>query len=412
MTIFNISDEIELGNATWSAVPGDTINLNAGKYGLLPIKPDVDYKFLNDASAAQLLGLGIVMNGAWSAGTVTFGDTSIINPKIDPNLINCTYLFIKRLSVNSRFPPETSFVHPNGSIVMVLRNDRENFQMGGPGGAAGATPKAIVQIMIPVLQEFDVSQSSHSGIVIKGGDRLQEELSSAEPHINARKQAEQLENNAKIGLALSEMRYRALWALNDFIREYSQATGGHSNDKPFSVLSFSDDLETAIADSNGNIYEELHQSKFGHFSNAPLEDETISDIQTKMLSSRSSNLSDLVNNRLALLDYHSAILGMYQEFEILWESYDPSKGNKWSFIETHTTDRDEKDALAEMVNARNWVAHTGHLKTEHKASGMRNVLKTDAGWAAKPMSEYEIFAHKKPWVWRSKLTSFKNRNGW
>jgi hypothetical protein len=407
MATFEATDRISLGNATWLSSQGDTIILCEGEYGHLPVKPGVSYEFLDGATVAGIIGLGVGLGGPWSASSVSVGDTQIVSPKVDPTLVQCTYLFRKQLPVNSRLPPNTVFAHANGTFITIVGNDKEQFELGGPGGANQQTPKALAQISVPVLQKFDVSLSDQSLVLSSNSDDLAEQLAAAKPHIEARKHAEQIEQNSEIGINLSDMEYDALWALNDFIREYSRATDSPANDRPFSVLSFCDGLEMAIFDPIGKPHGEHSRSVIGSFSNQALDQQNLYDIRSRMLSSQASSLSEMVVNRLNILDYHSAILGMYQEFELLWERDNPQKTDKWEFIEKYTTDCAEKVALAELVNARNWIAHNGILKTEHTK---RNRLKCD--WGASRMSEFEIFTRKKPWEWYHKISTFKQRNGW
>ena len=405
MAKFEATDSISLGNATWLSKQGDTIILYGGEYGHLPFKPGVNYQFLDGATVAGIVGLGF--NSPWSASSVSVGDAQIISPNVDPTLVKCTYIFGKPLPVNSRLPPNTRFAHANGTFIMIVGNDKEQFELGGPCGFHQQTPKALARIFVPVLQKFDISLSDRSWVLSSKSDDPAERLAAAEPHIEARKHAEQSDQNAAIGLHLSDMEYNALWALNDFIREYSRATDSPANDKPFSVLSFCDGLEMAICDPFGNPHEEHSRSVIDGFSNQALEQQSLNDIQIRMLSSQASSLSDMVQSRLDILDYHSAILGMYQQFELLWEHVSHQKVEKWVFIEKYAIDCAEKVALAELVNARNWVAHHGILKTEHKKE---NRLKCD--WGASRMSEFEIFARKKPWEWYHKMLTFKQRNNW
>jgi hypothetical protein len=103
---------------------------------------------------------------------------------------------------------------------------------------------------------------------------------------------------------------------------------------------------------------------------------------------------------------------MYQEFEEMWEntsptvykSINPNKKDKWEFIEFIISDLSVKKYLSEMINARNWITHSKKIITKDNSTD-KNKLKTD--WDAEVLSEYQIYALKRPFYWFDALNKFK-----
>lgn len=403
--IFLVENEYQLGNAIWQSNAGDSIKIQSGEYGYIPIKNDVSIIFQNDASAAGLIGLGINLIGEWNASSVSSGNVSIEQPKIKPSNINCTYLYHVTLPINSRLSDGLSFIHANGSVVTLKGNNKDAFTLGSEGPAADALPRAIMEISVPVLDNFDVDLSKIPNILSDNKQDLENRIKNAVPQMEKRKAAEREEENRKIGLILNEFEYRALWAANDFLREYGRVIKSDLKEG-FSTVTFLDGSKSAIQKSNGEICENHSRQYVAGFSNVPLKEDVSARIQFRILSSRSYSLQEMVQSHLEKLDYHAAILGMYQQFEAKWYVWEEGRNaqkNKWDFIQVITQDISIKAALAEMINARNWVAHSGVLKTEDSD---RNKLKSGPQWRTSILTEYEIFAHKKPWVWNIALKQF------
>ena len=158
MSIFEVNNDIELGNAIWSSQQGDTIILKSGEYGNIPLKNGVSYRFEDESTAAGILGLG-VGNKEWSSGSIQVGNISITNPRIQKTNIKLYYIFQKKLPFNSRMEPNTYFVHANGVIISVVGNDKGSFSLGGLGGAEEKLPKGVVNIIVPSLSGFDLNKS-------------------------------------------------------------------------------------------------------------------------------------------------------------------------------------------------------------------------------------------------------------
>ncbi len=407
MRIFEVNNEIELGNAIWSSRPGDKIALKSGKYGNIPCKQGVNYDFEDDATAADILGLGCgVGDGQWSAGSVQIGSISITNPRIQNTNIKLYYIIQKKLPFNSRFESNTSFVHANGVILHIVGNDANGFSLDGIGDGEAKLPKGVVNIIVPCLDEFDVNKSdaSYPGSIFSGNLTKEEEKCELESHQREKEKRDYAENteiNRSIGLNLNDFEYKALWAVNSFIREYARITGGRKI-KGYSIPEFLDGSLTATVKSLHERVAFVSRQYIAEFSNSNISEEQVNSLSTAFLSSQEYSISEFSSYHLEHLNYPTATIGLYQEFEAMWEKYSPIKQDKWGFIEAHTSDFGIKQFLAELINARNNVVHSKVLITSH--SGM-NRLKTE--WGARTMNEYEIFAYKAPLYWRKSLSEFK-----
>lgn len=402
-----VNNDIELGNAIWSSQNGDKIVLSSGKYGNIPIKTGVSYEFLNDSSASEVLGLG--MAGNWSAGSVKIGGIEIVNPKIDKGNIKLYYVFRKLLPFNSRFESPISFVHANGVIINILGNDKEGFTISeNEVGANNQLPKAIVDIIVPVLQEFDIVKTDQQYLGNIFSKNLSNEDKSTEFELHHRElekksNIEKQTLNYSIGLQLSELEYNGLWALNSFIREYCLKT----NEKKingFSIPEFKDGLGHLITKNLSENKPFMLSNYIHQFINTKLDKTTEIEISNSMLTAQEYSISSFVNYQLNQLNYSFATISMYQEFESEWINFSPNQQDKWGFIENYISDSDTKAKLAEMINARNNITHSKKLMTVDNPP--RNRLRTD--WGAVKLNEYEIYAYKKPFEWNTALKRLKN----
>ena len=405
MSIFEVNNDIELGNAIWSSQQGDTIILKSGEYGNIPLKNGVSYRFEDESTAAGILGLG-VGNEEWSAGSIQVGNISITNPRIQKTNIKLYYIFQKKLPFNSRMEPNTYFVHANGVRISVVGNDKGSFSLGGLGGAEEKLPKGVVNIIVPSLSGFDLNKSEDVYLdslfsqSISDDERYRE-LKIHKEKKDKRRAAEKYKFNESIELPLNEFEYMALWALNSFIREYARITNERKI-QGFSISTFRDELLTTITSSLDEDYQFTPQQYVDNFINSKISDEQVSRLSTAFLSSQEFSISEFSSYHLAYLNYPIATVGIYQEFEVMWEASPQAKMNKWNFIEAHTSDIDIKSYLAEMINARNNIVHSKTLFTSHSSN---NRLKDD--WGARTLNEYEIFAYKAPWYWMKSLSKFK-----
>ena len=405
MKIFKVKNEIELGNAIWSSQPGDKITIETGEFGNISLKQGVNYEFENGATAAGIFGLG-VSSGQWSCSSVQIGSMSITNPRIEESNIKLYYIFQKLLPFNSRFQPNTSFVHANGVIVNIIGNNIDQFSLGGQGEGETNLPKCVVRIIVPSLYEFDIEKSDASNMSSIITSNLSEEekrceMEACQIEMEKRNRAENIETNKSIGLMLNDFEYKALWAINSFIREYARITDGKKI-KGYSMAEFSDGLLVATISS-------LHESStfssrqfIDQFNNSNLSQEQVTNLSAAFLSSQEYSISEFSSYHLEHLNYPIATIGLYQEFEAMWEEYSRGKQGKWDFIEAHTSDVFIKQYLAEMVNARNNIVHSKVLITSHS---VKNRLKKE--WCARSLNEYEIFAYKAPFYWRRSLNEFK-----
>ena len=404
-----VNNEIELGNAIWSSQKGDKIVISSGKYGNIPIKTGVSYEFLNDSSVSEILGLGIA--GNWSGGSVKIGGIEIVNPKIDRDNIKLYYIFRKILPFNTRFENPISFVHANGVIINILGNDKEDFTFGGNEvGTDNQLPKAIVDIIVPVLQEFDIVRTDRQYVSTIFSKNLSDEEKTLEFVLHHRELEKK--SNIEIGLQLNEMEYKGLWALNSFIREYCLKT----NEKKingFSIPEFKDGLGHLITKNLSENKPFLLSNYIHQFTNAKLDKATEMEISDSMLKAQEYSISNFVDYQLNQLNYSFATVSMYQEFESYWKNalprnYNPSNPNqedKFKFIEFYIADSETKDKLAEMINARNNIIHKGKIETFHQPNPPRkNVLK----WNAEKLNEYAVYAQKKPFEWNTALKRLKN----
>lgn len=409
MNPFEVNNEIELGNAIWSSQTGDTIMLKSGVYGNIPIKDGVNYEFNDNASAADILGLGIGIgeDGQWSASSVQIGNISIKNPRIQKENIKLYYIFQKKLPFNSRFEHPISFVHANGVILNIISNDKEGFVLGGENiNAESQLPKAIVNIIVPVLEEFNIKKANefYFSSIFSGNFTEEEQAKELEIHQNEkikRNEIEKRELNFSLGLSLNEFEYKSLWSLNSFIREYSKITKGKKI-KGFSISEFKDGLQFLTVNTLNESVPFNSSSFIENFQNQKLDNEIVKKLSSSFLSSQEYSISEFTEFHLNHLNYSFATIGMYQEFESLWELHSPNKQDKWGFIESFISDYDTKANLAEMVNARHNIVHSKKLIT---LDSDRNKLKED--WGAEELNEYEIFAKKRPWYWRKSLQELK-----
>lgn len=400
MTDYHVTNELELGNATWISQERDSIIFESGDYGVVSVKNGVNYEFCNGSTAARLLGLGVDFDGGWSAGSIQLGSCQITNPNINPENISCYYVFLKTLTINSRFPENTSFVHANGVHITLRGNDNDGFTMNGSTSLQSQLPRAVAQIMVPVLENFDLELCGENSWVI-GNDssNYAEQKILAEPHINMRRTAEMLEEHTLIGLPISDMAYKAQWALNDFLREYARLTN-NKNIQNLSISEFHDGIQFALAPSDLSKF--VNPQCIGHiehFSNAPLREEDAYTLQAAILSSESHSFQEFTEYHLHRFDYHFAVTGMYQEFETAWKNCNAHSSNKWAYIEFITQNDAIKNNLAELINARNHIQHSGCLKTLDMPI---NKLK----WDGSKLTQYEIYSLKKPWEWNTALRQF------
>lgn len=403
---FLVNNEIELGNAIWSSQDGDKIILSNGKFGNIPIKTGVSYEFSNDSSASEILGLGMV--GNWSAGTVKIGETEIINPKIDKDNIKLYYIFQKRLPFNSRFENHISFVHANGVIINVLGNDKQGFVIGNTVGVENQLPKAIVNIIVPVLDDFDIDKADSLYINKIFSTNLSNEektfeFESHQQELEKKGSIEKKTFNHSIGLQLSEMEYKGLWALNSFIREYCLKTN-ERRINGLSIPEFKDGLGHLILRNLTENKPFMLVNFIGQFANTSLNKTVEVEISNSMLNSKEYSISNYINYQLNQLNYSFATISMYQEFESEWVNYSPNQRDKWGFIENYISDNDTKSKLAEMINAPNNIIHSKKLMTSDNPS--KNKLRID--WGACELNEFEIYIYKKPFEWNTALKRLKN----
>ena len=416
VSIFKVNNEIELGNAIWASLPGDKIILNSGEYGNIPLKQDVSYDFEDEATAADILGLGIgIGGGEWSASSVEVGSISITNPRIQKANIKLYYIFQKKLPFNSRFEPNTSFVHANGVIIQVIDNDKQGFSINHEAdNAESCFPKAVVNIIVPVLEEFNIDKSNEfykSSIYSSAytEEEKTKELQEYEVEKSKRDKIEKNKLHLSLGLQLNEPEYKAIWALNSFIREYSKITQG-KHIRGFSFFEFQDGICFTILKDLNNSSE---LAKKFNLENTPatLDNRQVQELAVSFLSSQEYLMSDFIQYHLNCLNYTFAIIGMYQEFESLWKLHRSGRKekDKWAFIDNYVNDDDYinnfsvKANLAEMINARNNIVHDKTLKT-YNDPGV-NKLKTE--WGSKALNEYEIYAKKRPWYWANSLQVLK-----
>ncbi|MFW6273059.1 MAG: hypothetical protein ACOC2U_04710, partial [bacterium] len=346
-----------------------------------------------------------IENNNWRAGKIEQDDFTVINPHIIKSNIKLFYVFLKKLPFNSRFNVPISFVHANGVILTIQGNDKEVAEISPNNiGAEDQLPKALVIIKVPVLEKFDITMSDISYIskIISSDipeEKRNEYYKLYEKELSRKKKIEKTEYNNSIGLELNEMEYKALWALNSFIREYARKFG-EKKIKGFSVSEFKDGLGFDKVYKLENV--NFQTSSFiKHYNDRKLNQKHIASFYNSFLSFQELSISDFTEYQLYHLNYGFATIGMYQQFESLWEEFSPNKDNKWIFIENYSSNPEIMKSLAEMINARNNIIHKKNIETKHSE---RNRLRTD--WNAERLNEFEIFALKKPWIWYKDLRRF------
>jgi hypothetical protein len=415
MERFEVNNELELGNAIWASVFGDNIVLNEGTYGFVPVKYGVNYEFIN-SSCSQLLGLGINMNGNWSAGSFENGVTKITNPNIIVSNIKMYYIYRTKLPFNSRFETPISFAHANGVIINILGNDKEGFEIGGFGQKGeDQLPKAIIDIIVPSLEGYDTKASENFYSMISKGGYFEFEINEANDRLTvANLKKQEIENsdiNNSLGLNLNDFEYKALWAVNTFIKEYCRLFDSNKI-KGFDVNEFKDGILNCVCESLDVSTPFNSQLVIGEFTNVPLQQQELIELSNRFLSFQEYSISDYTIYHLNHLNYSFATIGIYQEFEFLWENTSPkdyklsnlNQKDKFAFIDYITHDINIKKYLAEMINARNWITHSKKIITKDNSLN-KNKLKTD--WNAEVLNEYQIYALKRPFFWFKALNDFK-----
>lgn len=400
MVNFDVHNEFELGNAIWKAQKGDTIVLNNGKFGVLPMKHGVNYHFKN-SSCSLLIGLngiysndGVIVNGLCDIYGIQIRDLRIINSNV-----KLFYVFRKELPFNSRFNKPISFCHASGVTIRVLGNDKDTFAIGDFGQKGeDQLPKAVVDIIVPSLEGYNVEASKQLLSFLSESGFTDDEIDAAKIK---RQEIENSDLNNSLGLYLNDFEYKALWALNSFIKENCRFFDLYKI-KGYDVNEFKDGLLYGVGERfEDNIYFN-RQFVYSQYTNGELKEEEEIELSTRYLSYQEFSISEYTLFHLNHLNYSFATLGMYQEFEALWEKIVPDKSDKWGFIESITTDADTKKYLAEMINARHWITHTMKIITK---VDIRNKLKTD--WNAEELNEYQIYALKRPFYWFKALNDFK-----
>ncbi len=414
MERFEVNNEFELGNEIWKAKEGDTIVLKNGNYGFLPFKDGVNYDF-QGATVADILGLKKMFDGDWEMGKIKTEKTEILNPKIVKSNIKLYYIFEAKLPFNLRFTEPYSFAHANGSYMKILGNSKIEFSIESNGEKADdQLPKGIVRIIVPVLDDYDIKKTDPRYIqsIAENGfnvAEITEKLIEAELEKKKKKNIEKTEINRSIGLNLNDLEYRALWTLNSFIKDYARIVD-EDKIRGYNTTEFKDGLRFKVVKKLNDKSEFINVTVI-NYVNLELEQDKINTLRFNFLSSQEFSISEYTSYHLNHLNYSFATIGMYQEFEALWENTSPAiynlskpnEKNKWKLIEYITNDLDTKKYLAEMVNARNWITHSKKIIT--RDNGKINKLKTD--WNAEELNEYQIYALKKPFYWFKALKDFK-----
>lgn len=413
----DVHNEFELGNAIWKTQEGDTIVLNNGNYGFLPLKDGVNYDF-QGATVADVLGLQKMFDGVWEMGKVK---TEILNPEIVKSNIKLYYIFETKLPFNSRFTKPYSFAHANGSYIKILGNSKIEFSIeSNREKADDQLPKGVVVIIVPVLDDYDIKKAdpryiqsiSENGLNVA---EITEKLIEAALEKEKKENIEKTEINRCIGLKLNDLEYKALWTLNSFIKDYARIVD-EDKIRGYNTTEFKDGLRFKVV-KNLNDKSEFINVTVINYVNLEPEQDKINTLRFNFLSSQEFSISEYTSYHLNHLNYSFATIGMYQEFEFLWENTRPSvynlsnsnEKNKWKFIEYFTNDLNTKKYLAEMINARNWIIHSKKIKTENKDkvnSNWSNILKKD-DWKAEVLNEYQIYALKRPFYWYKALKDFK-----
>lgn len=410
MENIDVHNEFELGNAIWKAQEGDTIVLNNGKFGVLPIKHGVNYHFKN-SSCSLLIGLngiysndGAIVNGLCDINGIQIRDLRIINSNV-----KLFYVFRKELPFNSRFNKPISFCHASGVTIRVLGNDKDTFAIGDFGQKGeDQLPKAVVDIIVPSLEGYNVEASKQLLSFLSESGFTDDEIDAAKIK---RQEIENSDLNNSLGLYLNDFEYKALWALNSFIKENCRFFDLYKI-KGYDVNEFKDGLLYGVGERfEDNIYFN-RQFVYSQYTNGELKEEEEIDLSNRILSYQEYSISEYTLFHLNHLNYSFATLGMYQEFEALWENTSPTfykssnlnQKDKWEFIEYITNDLNIKKYLAEMINARNWITHSKKMITEDNSKD-KNKLKTD--WSAEVLNEYQIYALKRAFYWFEALIDFK-----
>ncbi len=408
----DVHNEFELGNAIWTAKEGDTIVLKNGNYGYLPFKDGVNYDF-QGATVASILELEKMFDGDCEMGKVKTEKTEILNPKIVKSNIKLYYIFETKLPFNSRFTKPYSFAHANGSYIKILGNSKIEFSIESNGEKADdQLPKGVVVIIVPVLDDYDIKKAdpryiqsiSENGFNVA---EITEKLIEAELEKEKKENIEKTEINRSIGLKLNDLEYKALWTLNSFIKDYARIVD-EDKIRGYNTTEFKDGLRFKVV-KNLNDKSEFINVTVINYVNLEPEQDKINTLRFNFLSSQEFSISEYTSYHLNHLNYTFATIGMYQEFEALWEQIVPEKSDKWGFIESISTDADIKKYLAEMINARNWIIHSKKIKTENKDkeknNNWSNILKCN--WDAEVLNEYQIYALKRPFYWHKALKDFK-----
>lgn len=391
MKEFTVTNWIELGIAVTESSSGDSINIISGTYPTIPIKENINVIFPSDFSVkVGFLPLQIGLTENYQCGSININNTRIHNINQDPSIIKGWYIYRKELPFEVHTTDIASFIHPNGSIIVALGNNKRGFEIGPDNtGADKQLPKGVVEIRIPFTEDISLdAQYNLDSESIHSQHRSQTE--------NEKINAFENQNNAPI-INLNDFEYRALWALNSFIIIYGGMTSKQKKVSGYSTAEFRDGLISSKFNDPINA-KFRSQSYIDSYSGSHEIDFT--KIQHKLFSKNTFSLNNYIEGYMHKLNYAQATILMDQRIE---EISKDSK-NKYEKIESLKISKKYKQHLLEIIIARNSLLHRGSLSIQKNIDAFKFAKKNYPNLVE--VSEFEIFALKRPWYWFEAFQKF------
>lgn len=396
MTEFIVSNWIELGVAITESSPGDSIKIIKGIYPTIPIKEDININFPEDYSVkVGFLPLPIDQSDVHKCGSINFNNTTINNIYQDSTAIKGYYVYIKEIPFEIHIQEPISFIHPNGAMITALRNNKDHAHFSPQDfGADKNLPKGIVEIKIPFSEEIEIDSYANF------------EINNIKENMNQQKYSrtiEAFENKEPAPLCnLNDFQYRALWALNSFIAIYGGLTNKQKKLSGYSTSEFRDGVLFAKYNNIKNA-EPKWLNYIDHYSSShEVEPQTI---QQKLFSKTTFSLKNYIEEYMHKLNYAQATILMGQFIEEISRGDNKEKYKKIASSELSDI---QKQHLLETIIARNSLLHRGVLSVNKKIDAYKVAKKEYPNLIE--LTEFEIFALKRPWYWFDTFQKFCSLN--
>lgn len=384
MKKFTVCNSLELGVAVTESEPGDVISISSGDYTAIPLKVDVALEFPEDYSVrVAFVPFGVGLADKCRCGRISAEGVSIKNLNMDPEIIRGVYVYRKKLPFEVSFEGGFSYLHPNGTVINILGNDKDRFSIGPSGdGADKGLPKGVVEVQIPFIDDIKIPLKSSYGL---------------------RDEVWEFENrNPAPGCNLNDFEYLALWSINSFIMLYGRLTGKEKKVAGYSTAEFKDGHDYGRANNPSDLVFSTI-SYVDNYSPSQQVDHLL--IQSNLLNTNVFSLSNYIEEQLNRLNYSQAVIAMSDFID----NYYGGGAKKYSGIDASMLEESEKILLSEVVLVRNALLHFRKFALIDK---VRDYLRVKGKYPQlREISEFEIFAMKRPWFWYEAFKKWKNLNG-